>query len=393
MSHTPARRIVVAVIAAAAALGGAAPAVADPEHPSGGHSGGHSAPAVVAKGLDNPRGLAFDSDGALYVAEAGRGGAGPCIPGPEGPEAPPVCLGYSGAVTQISHGTQKRVLTGLPSLAAQEVGTAGEQAIGPSDVSFRHERMFVTVGLGADPVVRKDLPEPAASTLGTLLRAKGSKGSWKVVADLADFEAAENPDGGLPDSNPNSVLALKGQQVVADAGGNSLVRVSGRKVSTVAVFPDRDVLAPPFLGLPSGATIPMQAVPTSVVKGPDGAYYVGELTGFPFEVGAARVWRIKRGHDPEVFATGFTNIIDLAFRGHQLYVLEIAHNGLLSGDPTGALIRVRPNGSHDIVLTEPLVTPGGLALRGGNAYISNCGTCPGTGEILRVPLHDGHDED
>jgi hypothetical protein len=29
---------------------------------------------VIASGLDNPRGLAFGTDGALYVAEAGRGG-------------------------------------------------------------------------------------------------------------------------------------------------------------------------------------------------------------------------------------------------------------------------------------------------------------------------------
>jgi hypothetical protein len=30
----------------------------------------------VMHGLDNPRGLAFGPEGGLYVAEAGRGGAG-----------------------------------------------------------------------------------------------------------------------------------------------------------------------------------------------------------------------------------------------------------------------------------------------------------------------------
>jgi hypothetical protein len=34
---------------------------------------------VVMKELDNPRGLAFGDDGALYVAEAGSGGSGPCL--------------------------------------------------------------------------------------------------------------------------------------------------------------------------------------------------------------------------------------------------------------------------------------------------------------------------
>ena len=91
----------------------------------------------------------------------------------------------------------------------------------------------------------------------------------------------------------------------------------------------------------------MQAVPTSVVRGPDGAYYVGTLTGFPFQPGAARVFRVVPGKAPKIYATGFTNIIDLAFGpDRKLYVLEIAHNGLLSGDPTGALIRVGHNGSR-----------------------------------------------
>lgn len=38
----------------------------------------HTAVTVVMSGLDNPRGLAFGPEGALYVVEAGRGGSGPC---------------------------------------------------------------------------------------------------------------------------------------------------------------------------------------------------------------------------------------------------------------------------------------------------------------------------
>src|SRR5690242_9224177 len=44
----------------------------------------HSTVTTIASGLDNPRGLAFGPDGGLYVAEAGKGGAGPCFPSPEG---------------------------------------------------------------------------------------------------------------------------------------------------------------------------------------------------------------------------------------------------------------------------------------------------------------------
>jgi hypothetical protein len=334
----------------------------------------HSRMTTVASGLDNPRGLTFGPDGSLYVAEAGRGGAGPCFPGPEGPE---VCLGASGAISKIKHGKPYRVVRGLPSIAEAN----GGNAIGPSDVSFRH-RMYYTVGLGADPALRETVLASEKKTLGWLFRDR------RRVADIAGFEASANPDGGAEDSNPQSVLATWYGQLVADAGGNSLVWVSPRgTVREVATFPDTLVDAPPFLGLPPGTKIPMQAVPTSVVRGPDGAFYVGMLTGFPFQVGGATVYRVVPGKAPKVFATGFTNIIDIAFGpGGKLYVLEIAHNGLLSGDRTGALIKVGRHGSHRIVASTGLTNPGGLAIRGHSAYVSNCGTCAGTGSIVRIAL-------
>ena len=126
----------------------------------------------------------------------------------------------------------------------------------------------------------------------------------------------------------------------------------------------------------------MDAVPTSVAQGPDGGFYVGQLTGFPFPVGGANVYRIVPGQAPQVFASGFTNIIDIAFdKQGTLYVLEIFQNGLLSGDPTGALIRVDQGGAQHVVMSTGLITPGGLALRDGAAYVSNCGTCAGRGDV------------
>ncbi|WP_436501036.1 ScyD/ScyE family protein [Actinokineospora sp. HUAS TT18] len=330
---------------------------------------------TVATGLNNPRGLAFDNHGTLYVAEAGTGGAGPCFPGPEGE----VCFGTSGSIAAIRHGATKRVLTGLPSVAHPD----GTQAIGPSDVDFRGGTLLFTVGLGADPATRANLPAAGQDT-GWLLKRQAQ--GWSGVADLAGYEATANPDGGLPDSNPNSLVADPGKTVVADAGANAVnvVRANG-SISTMAVFEDRMVDAPPFLGLPPGAQMPMQSVPTSVVKGPDGAYYVGELTGFPFVPGMARVWRVT-AHSAKVVASGFTNIVDLGFHRGKLYVLEIATNGLLSGDTTGALIRVGKNGEQTTIMSDGLFLPGGLTFRDGAAYVSNCGVCPGGGTVLRIPL-------
>ena len=51
---------------------------------------------VVVNGLDNPRGVAFGPEGALYIAQAGSGGDGPCGPGPEGTR----CYGETGAISR-----------------------------------------------------------------------------------------------------------------------------------------------------------------------------------------------------------------------------------------------------------------------------------------------------
>jgi hypothetical protein len=339
---------------------------------------------VIAEGLDNPRGLTVSADGSVLVAEAGVGGEGPCAPSPEGGLA---CYGASGAVTRIWDGGQARILTGLPSLADE----SGMAASGPSDVAMRNSQVgWVITGLGADPTLR----EPVFGEVGLHFGRQVfflPNGKYMYDADVSAYEAEANPDGGLIDSNPYSVAALSGSRtIVADAGANALLLVVKRKVSTLAVFPDRLVDAPEFLGLPPGTQIPMQSVPNSVVVGPDGAYYVGELTGFPFPVGEARVYRVMPGQEPEVYAEGFTNIIDLAFdpEGH-LYVLEIVKNGLIgaemTGDFTGALIRVEADGSHTEVASEGLITPAGLAIgRDGGIYISNFGIFAGAGQVIRL---------
>lgn len=340
---------------------------------------------TVVGGLDNPRGLTFAPDGSLHVAEAGRGGKEACFQGPEGD----ACYGTSGAITEVSKpGRKRQVLTGLPSIASPE----GGNALGPTDVAFGLPFVFnFTMGLGGNTDLRsKTLPASGRIT-GTVQRSDIFSKRLKQVADLAQYEQQANPDGvNPPDSNPTSLVTMQwgGATVSVDAGGNTLLKTAGGKTSTLAVFPTQQVLAPPFLGLPPGTKVPVQAVPTSVVRGPDGAYYVGQLTGFPFTTGIAKVYRVVPGQEPTVYADGFTHIVDLAFdRDGSLYVLEIAHNGLLSTDPNGALIKVdKKDGKHTTVVGTGLTMPGGLAIKGGDAYVSNFSTFAGKGEIVRVKL-------
>lgn len=346
----------------------AAPATADPWE-------------VVADGLDNPRQLSFKGD-SLYVAEAGAGGAGPCMAGPEGEE---VCFGKSGAVTRVDEdGDQKRVLWRLPSLAARD----GSAAIGPSDVLVRGGRKYaLTIGLGADPAEREGLPRLGRKLMGTLVIGRLKERRPRDVVDIAGFEAETDLDELGPDSNPTGLVRDSGRYVLTDSGANTLLKVRDRghdkddEIEPLAVF-DSPAVAPPPFGFP------IQPVPTSVVEGPDGAYYVSELTGFPFVPGIARIHRVEKGDEPEQFGGGLTNVTDLAWDEDEehLYAVQIADEGLLNG-PVGSLVRVLPGGGSEQVVGG-LFAPYGIAIEDDHAYLTVCSVCAGGGQVIRVELDD-----
>lgn len=359
--------------------------------------GAQAAPTVtlVASGLSNPRGIAFAPNGQLFVAEAGRGGGGECRVLGDGQTA---CYGETGALTRIDPAgilPPVRVIANLPSLAA----APGFAAVGPHAIAFAGAgRGQLAMGLGTVAAARQGLGAKAWM-FGHVMQVSVD-GAMKAGADIAAFEAATNPVPVTSDSNPYGVAVSAGDTVVADAGANALFHVTASgKVSTLAVFAQRFIAAPPFLHLPPGAMMPMQAVPTSVVKGPDGAWYVGQLTGFPFPAGAANVYRVGPGGGmPIVFASGFTNIASLAFdAAGTLYVLQIG-NGFAGGDgpplaPPGKLIRVANDGSQTVIYDQ-LFYPGGLAIgKDGAAYVTNNGIVPGPmppfptgGQVLRITL-------
>jgi len=334
---------------------------------AGATGAGAQTTTVVMSGLDNPRGLAFGPEGALYVAEAGRGGPGPCVM----LRGAPQCYGPTGAVSRLWRGEQERIATGLPSY-----GSAAS-ATGPHDISL-HGRggAYVTIGLGLEGLPRSALQD-VADQFGSLVHVPAS-GHWRPVVDIAAYEFEVNPSGGATDSNPYGLLAEPGSRVVAEAGANALLRVAANgEISTLAVFaarPNLTGIGPPFI----------ESVPTAVAVGPDGAYYVSELTGVPFALGLANVYRVVPGQAPTVAWSGFTTVIDIAFGPDgSLYVLEHSTGPVFFGMP-GRLLKIAPDGTRTTVIGG-LTRPGSVAVGpDGALYVSNRSISIGTGEVLRI---------
>ncbi len=188
-------------------------------------------------------------------------------------------------------------------------------------------------------------------------------GRTPVVADLSGFEATHNPDAGVTygvddpsdcvaqafaplggatttggvDSHPYSVASLgHGSWVVADAGGNDLLKVDAKgHVSLLALLPRQptvvtaDIAA--GLGLPDcvvGVTYNFEPVPTDVEVGKHGALYVSLLPGGPEDpsLGArGSVYRVNAwsGHSTRL-ATGFLGATNVALGPDgTIYVAEL----------------------------------------------------------------------
>lgn len=332
----------------------------------------------VMSGLSTPRGLAFGPDGGLYVAEGGSGGSGPGITLGSGN---PAFLGSSSGLSRLLNGVQQRVLSNLPGVAQAN----GSEANGLQDIVFDSSgQAYGLFGLGASPAARNSNLGTAGAELGTLVKLSlDGSGIRTPVADLAGHELTHNPDGGNLDSNPFG-LALRpgGGFLVADAGSNDVLSVSAAgDISTLGVLPARPN------PLPFGPPV-FQSVPTAIAVGPDGAYYVSQLTGFPFVPGAANVYRIDPNTNAMSLAyDGFTNIIDLAFDAQgDLLVLQISSNGLAAAPSNGLLVKIAAgSGQRSIIASDGLSFPGAVLIGpDGVIYVSNHTNLPGGGQVLSI---------
>jgi hypothetical protein len=341
----------------------------------------------VVSGLDNPRDLAFAPDGRLYVAEAGHGGSECVTGGEEGT----LCLGFTSGISRVNVAAKssKRVVSGLASGSDQ----TGSFATGVDGISFaRNGRLYGIISGSRDVIPPAGLSAATAAKLqqhlGQLIKVKLG-GAVKFVADVGHenhtWTAAHAGlvPGQFPDANPYGVLALPGTQWVVDAGSNTLDRVR----------PDGTVSVVQFIPNPPSS----DSVPTCLDRGPDGALYIGELTGGGNAPGASRVWRYAPWERTPLtqWASGLTAVTGCGFGSHgAFYATEFSTNGLDNAAPgTGAVVRVPPHSTSPITVASGLNFPGGFAADWRcSLYVSNWSIAPAdsgggpTGEVVRISV-------
>lgn len=301
---------------------------------------------ALADGLRNPRNISFDSDGNLYVAEAG-------IAGPEATvnEDP---FGASSQVTMVTPDGETEVVTrGLISYReGNPLGAHAVQSVGGS--------LWLLLGETSDFTI----PFTHA-----LVELNPENGRVQTFVDLLAIELNEDPDGNPNEqSNPTDfAVAEDGTVYIANAGMNALLSWSPEGGVQVAQVWDFETDNP---------------VPTSVEIGPDGDIYVGFLTGFPFPAEGSRVERWSGGELVETYE-GLTAVTGLLVADDgTIYAVE--HGTFEQGWGPGRVVTVSADGVTPVM--EDLNAPYGIAQApDGGIYVSIGSRGGADGAVIPVP--------
>lgn len=330
--------------------------------------------SVYAAGFNNPRGLKFGPDGALYVAEGGPGGSnstvGQCqqVPSPVGP--------YTGASTggRISRvtptGGRVTVTAAFPS--SQTSPNQGNLISGVADIEFIGNTLYaITAGSGCSHGV--------PNTSNGVYRVSPT-GSVSLVADLSAFQkthpvAKPEFDDYEPDGTWYSMVALNNALYAVEPNHGEVDRITtSGLISRVA-----DISAS------QGHIVP------TAIAAKDGLLFVGNLNTFPIVPGSSKILMVYQGGALQV-AGGLTTVVGVAFdKMGRMYVLE---NSVNSGFPTpgnGKIVRIV--GGRQQVIASGLALPTAMTFGpDGALYVSNWGFGPppslpnGPGQVLRITV-------
>jgi hypothetical protein len=307
---------------------------------------------IVASGLVNPRGFAFDEDGELTVAVAGT-------------------ANMDAGVVKIADGCPAPVVTGLPSYRIVFSAPTGVADVANLD----GEHYFLLAGGDID---RGNTPNG--------LYRYDDRGEIQLVADVSTY-IRDNPVAAKPrdfdtDGQPYALLAVGDAFWATEGNSNQLLRLGlDGSITRIA-----DLSA----GHP---------IPTGIAPAPDGGAYVSFLTPIPYTEGASRVIHVTPEGAMHDVWTGLSLVTALAVDSDgRLYALEMA-TGFSPDDPgsirpaTGRVVRqAGPDTSEEVItgLTFPIAMEFGTD---GALYVSTpgFGADNGEGEIVRFVIDNEAD--
>lgn len=305
---------------------------------------------LVIGNLNTPRGLAFDANGNLLVAETGNGGSlAVTSNGPEGETT--FQVGMSGQVLSVdSTGSSTPIIQGIPSYASEQETTGLYRAIPHGDSLWLVVSSSGPGQYWADSVVELD----------------NKTYMVKHVITPYPEEVKQNPDGNEIDSNVTDLAwGQDGTLYITDAGANTLWSWTEDKGLTVVNAWKEN------------------SVPTSIEIADNGDMYIGFL-GAGLAPGAGKIEHWSGGNLVETFAN-LNTIVDLLLDGSTLYAVQLAVF-TDQGPGPGSVITVDANGATPVA--EGLISPFGIAKGPDGAFYVSFGTvafAPGmTGGVVKL---------
>ncbi len=312
---------------------------------------------AFATGLNQPRGMAFDDAGNLYVAEAGA-------VDPEAEERSSPSTNHSSRVLRI--GPDRRRTTVMDRLPFTHYEVAGD--VGATDVQVLGHTVYVLTGEGYDD-------ELSRSVLRVVPGTRPER-----VANLLSFAFATTPAadqlalGAVP-SNPYAMVAAPDGKTLYITDGASGSVLSATLDGTMRVF----------------ATVPNMPPLTGLAFGPNGQLYVAMLSALPLARHKGAIWAADPTGHLALAVDGLTMPIDVAFdHAGAMYVLEFS-DGSQPNQPyvadAGRLLRIARDGTQTVVLDRLNYPTSMVFSQAGDLYIAVNGafSTPGQGAILRVP--------
>jgi hypothetical protein len=309
---------------------------------------------AILFGLSSPRGLSYDADGNLYVAEAGSGGA---ITLMESEDFGTVTVGFTGQVTMLAaDGTQSVAIGGLVSTNSNEGGGGVQRVYVQGDSLW-----LVFNGYGPGPM------QPFYGD--AVIEVDKATGHIKQWIDLAAAELTNDPDGNGPDSNTNDIAwGPDGTLYIVETGANTIYTWTADG------------------GLQAWHSWPDNTVPDSIRFAADGSFYVGFL-GTGIAPGAAHIehWSADGATLIETFGN-LTAVTDIAIgQDGNLYAVQLWAYGDQGPMPgSGSVVMVSADGVTTVA--DGLMFPFSLAQAPDGSWAVSTGTVlpAGAGAVVTI---------